>query len=86
MNKQLEKISVTVKIPALGNTYEFIIPNNMSIGNVQNLIIRILNSEYGISNKCTDVTLFDMSDNTALRLECSCAQLGISDGAKLLLI
>ena len=30
--------------------------------------------------------LFDTEDNLALRLECSFAQLGISDGAKLLLI
>lgn len=82
----MEKISVTVKIPALNNTYEFIIPNNMSVRNVQNLIIRILNSEYGILDKNSDVMLFDMNDNTALRLECSFSQLGISDGAKLLLI
>lgn len=82
----MEKISFTVKIPALDNTYEFIVPNNMSIRNAQNLMIRILNSEYGISDKSTDVMLFDMDDNTALRLECSFAQLGISDGAKLLLI
>ena len=82
----MEKISITVKIPALDNTYEFIVPNNMSIRNVQNLMIRILNSEYGIPDKSTDVMLFDMEDNTALRMECSFAQLSISDGAKLLLI
>lgn len=82
----MEKISITVKIPALDNTYDFIVPNNMSIRNAQNLMIRILSSEYGISDKSNDVMLFDMNDNTALRLECSFAQLGISDGAKLLLI
>lgn len=82
----MEKISITVKIPALGGTYDFIVPNNMSIRDAQQLMIRILSSEYGISDKSTDVMLFDMNDNTALRLECSFAQLGISDGAKLLLI
>jgi len=82
----MEKISITVKIPALGNTYDFIVPNNMSVRNAQNLMIRILNSEYGISDVNTDVMLFDLSDNAALRLECSFAQLGISDGAKLLMI
>lgn len=82
----MEKISITVKIPALGSTYDFIVPNNMSIRNAQNLMIRILNSEYGISDKTTDVVLVDMNDQQALRLECSFAQLGISDGAKLLLI
>ena len=82
----MEKISVTVKIPALGSTYDFIVPSNMSIRNAQNLMIRILNSEYGISDVNTDVMLFDLNDNAALRLECSFAQLGISDGAKLLMI
>ena len=82
----MEKISITVKIPALGCTYDFIVPNNMSIRNAQNLMIRILNSEYGISDVNTDVMLFDLNDNAALRLECSFAQLGISDGAKLLMI
>ncbi len=82
----MEKISITVKIPALNSTYDFIVPSNMSIKNAQELIIRILNSEYGISDRCADTMLFDTSDNTALRLECSFAQLGISDGAKLLLI
>lgn len=82
----MEKLSVTVKIPALDHTYDFIVPNNMSIRNAQNLMIRILNSEFGISDKSTDVMLFDMDDNTVLRLECSFAQLGISDGARLLLM
>lgn len=82
----MEKISITVKIPALDNTYDFVIPNSMSVRNAQNLIIRILSSEYGISDSSNDVMLFDMTDNAALRLECSFAQLGISDGAKLLLI
>ncbi len=82
----MEKISITVKIPALDSTYDFIVPDNMSIRNAQNLMIRILNSEYGISDVNTDVMLFDLNDNAALRLECSFAQLGISDGAKLLMI
>ena len=73
----MEKISITVKIPALDSTYDFIVPNNMSVKNAQNLMIRILNSEYGISDKSADAMLFDTSDNTALRLECSFAQLGI---------
>ena len=82
----MEKISITVKIPALDNTYDFVIPNSMSVRNAQNLIIRILSSEYGILDNGNDVMLFDMTDNTALRLECSFAQLGISDGTKLLLL
>lgn len=82
----MEKISISIKIPAIGNTYEFMVPDNMSIQDTQNLIIRILSSEYGISKNNTDIMLFDLKDNLALRLECSFSQLGISDGARLLLI
>lgn len=82
----MKKISITVRIPALDNTYDFMVPDNMSVQNVQNLIVRILSTEYGISNTTNDVMLFDTSDNKALRLECSFAQLGIADGAKLLMI
>ena len=82
----MEKIAITVEIPALNGTYDFVVPSNMSIRNAQNLMIRILNSEYGISDQSTDAILFDKEDSTALRLECSFAQLGISDGARLLLM
>ena len=82
----MEKIPINVEIPALNGTYDFVVPSNMSIRDAQNLMIRILNSEYGISDQSTDVMLFDREDNKALRLECSFIQLGISDGAKLLLI
>lgn len=82
----MEKISVAVNIPALGSTYNFIIPDSMSVQNAQHLMIRILSSEYGISERSDNVMLFDTNDGTALRLECSFVQLGISDGAKLLLM
>ena len=82
----MEKISININIPAIGNTYEFMVPDSMSIQDAQNLIIRILSSEYGISKNNTDLMLFDLKDNLALRLECSFSQLGLSDGARLLLI
>ena len=34
----MEKISISVRIPALDNTYEFIVPRNMSIKDAQNLM------------------------------------------------
>ena len=82
----MEKISISINIPAIGNTYEFMMPDSMTIQDAQNLIIRILSSEYGISKNNKDLMLFDLKDNLALRLECSFSQLGISDGARLLLI
>lgn len=82
----MTNITITIRIPALGNSFDFIVPNNMSVKDAQSLIIQILSSEYGVPNIGNEVTLFDTDDGKALRLECSFAQLGISDGAKLLLI
>lgn len=76
-------ISVSVQIPALHQTYDFIVPNNMSVRDVQQLMLKILNSEYGISDKNTDVMLFDKKEGSVLSLECSFAQLAILDGAQL---
>ena len=82
----MDTISITVRVPALDAAYDFLVPINMSVMNVQKLIIKILSSEYGILDNYTNSMLFDLSDNKALRFECSLAQLDISDGSELLLI
>lgn len=82
----MKKIPVTIKIPAVHGDFEFLIPDSMSVADAQNLIVRILNSEYGISYNSSDLLLFDKSDGKSLRTECSLSQLGIEDGAKLVLI
>lgn len=82
----MEKVSVTVRIPALNNTFDFLVPTNMAVRDVQKLMIKILSSEYNISNSITDVLLFDRETATVLRAECSFKQLGIGDGAKLVLM
>lgn len=82
----MERISVSVRIPALGNCYDFTVPDRMSVKDAKRLMVRILHSEYGVSNQSEDVALFDMADGTMLRTECSFAQLGIADGAKLMMM
>lgn len=82
----MEKVAVTVRIPALDNTFEFVVPNNMSVRNTLKLMLRILRSEYGISASANGIMLFDMRDQNALPPDCSFAQLDICDGAKLLMI
>lgn len=82
----MEKISVSVRVPALDNTYDFIVPSNMAVRDVEQLMMKILSSEYGISESIADLTLFDREDATVLRMECSLSQLGIGDGAKLVLM
>lgn len=82
----MDRVAVTVRIPALASTYEFLIPGSMSVKNALELMIRILSSEYGICNKCDGAMLFDIDDGTLLPFEHSFAQLGICDGAQLLMI
>ena len=82
----MEKVAVTVKIPALNGIYEFLVPDSMPVGNVLALMVRILSSEYGLSDSTDGLMLFDMSDQAMLPSKHSFKQLGICDGAKLLMI
>lgn len=82
----MRKIPVTVRIPAIHGNYEFLIPDNMSVADAQKLMVRILNSEYGIADNSSDLILIDEKDGKSLRPECSVSQLGITDGAKLILL
>lgn len=82
----MEKLSVTVNIPALSGIYDFIVPSNMSVRDIIYLMLRILGSEYGVSENISDVSLFDAIDGSMLRLECSFSQLNISDGSRLVLM
>lgn len=86
MVNTIERISITIRVPALDDTYDFTVPDTMSVRTAQQLILRILHIELGIPDQQTDAILFDVSDGTVLRPECSFAQLGISTGAKLLLL
>lgn len=82
----MKKISVTVTVPALGNVYDFIVPDSLPVVHVQQLMARILCSEYGVQQGTEELSLFDKADGTALRQECSFRQLGIADGAQLVLM
>ena len=82
----MKKIPVTVRIPALHGDYEFLIPDTMSVADAGKLMVRILNSEYGIVNHAADLLLIDERDGKSLRPECSLQQLGIADGARLILL
>lgn len=77
------KKSVTVKIPSIKGTYDFNVPDNMAVMDVQKLMVRILSSEYGVSDDMQALMLMDMQDANVLRAECSFRQLNIQDGARL---
>lgn len=82
----MKKLSVSVVVPALGNVYDFIVPDTLSVANVQQLIVRIFCSEFGVEEGGNGLSLFDTTDGTVLRQECSLRQLGILDGARLVLM
>lgn len=81
----MRKIPVTVRIPTTNSEFEFLIPDSMSVSDAQKLMVRILNSEYGITDNTSDLLLIDVRDGKSLRTDCSFKQLGILDGAKLML-
>ena len=82
----MEKISVSVVVPAIGSTCDFMVPDDMAVRDAAELIMRILRSEYGISGGDSEIMLFDTADGLMLNPECSFHQQEIADGAKLVLM
>lgn len=80
------KLSVSVDVPAIGQKHEFLVPDTMAVKDVIILMASVLVSEYGVSSYSSDLILFSEDDGKALRMECSLSQLGISDGAKFILV
>ena len=80
------KVSVSVDVPAIGQCNNFSVPSTMAVKDVVTLMANILASEYGVSSSPLDLMLFGKDDAKALKNECSLSQLGVSDGAKLILI
>jgi len=82
----MKKLSVSVDIPAIGARHDFLIPSSMAIKNVIELMLKVLASEYGISDDISDLTLIGKEDARMLEDEYNFSQLGIADGAKLIMI
>ena len=53
---------------------------------VRQLVADILFSEYSVKNLVSNIVFIDKSDGKALRMDASFAQMGIGDGAKLVLL
>ena len=77
-----EKMSVNVEIPGINMTHNFLVPNDMNIAKVTDLILKILEAEYqGVK--------YSKSENHVLiqnSTKCSLSQLGIIDGERLILV
>lgn len=82
----MENVFVRVKVPAISRECEFQVPDDMAVKDVKKLMVRILNSEYGVPGNDTEIMLTDMSDGKTLRPEFSFEQSGITNGARLILM
>lgn len=77
-----------VRIPGLGVSHEFLVPDEMPIRRVLHLLLRILHNEYPDA-KCHDAStagLLQASTGLALDKECTLEQLGIDDGDTFILL
>lgn len=81
----MEKISISIRIPAMNNSFDFIIPENLPAGDVMKLVLRIMSDTLD-SGDSESLIFVDMDDGKALRKEYSLKKQGISDGARLMLI
>ncbi len=77
---------MNVNIPAVNKSHDFIVPSTMGIGKIICLMALTISEEYGIAYKFEEAMLVDVHDNMVLNNNCSMKQMGIENGAKLILI
>lgn len=83
----IEKLSVNVYIPAVGDRLDFLIPSQMSVAKIIKLMAKILVEEYqGIKVDLKELILINLRDNNVLDQSCNLQQLGIMNGSKLMLL
>lgn len=82
----MDRITVSIKIPALDVTHDFVIPSTMRMGDVRQLVVDILASEYGVKKLDTDLAFVDCKDGRYLSMDVNIAQLGLGDGARMMML
>ncbi|WP_261304021.1 hypothetical protein [Paenibacillus andongensis] len=83
----MNKISLNVHVPAVGRKHDFLVPEMMSISKIISLMVNILSEEYpGIRIDSKQLSLMDMRSNKVMQQACTCKQLGVINGSKLMLL
>lgn len=82
----MDKITISIRIPALDITHDFIIPFTMKMADVRQLVVDILASEYGVKKTLNSVSFVDLQDGKSLIMEASAYQLDLGDGTKLVML
>lgn len=83
-----EKMSINVEILGINSTHNFLVPDDMNISKMINLIIKTLEDEYPKveCNKMVNHMLVQASTGKVLTSNCGLKQLGIVNGEKLILL
>lgn len=82
----MKKITLQVMVPAVGKRHDFLLPDSMGVLKAIQLMALALSDEYGVSKFSGDLTLIDTRDHLALNNSCSFKQMGITNGAELILV
>lgn len=83
-----EKMSINVEVPGINATHNFLVPDDMEISKMLELIIRLLKEEYSGTecSKLEEHMLVQKSTGKALALNGNLSKLGIVNGERLILI
>lgn len=83
-----EKMSINVEVLGLNVSHNYLVPNDMNIFKMTNLIQKTLEEEYvgAESGRMSNHLFIQASSGKALTSNCSLSQLGISNGEKLILL
>lgn len=83
-----EKMSINVEILGLNLSHNYLVPNDMNIMKITNLIQKTLEEEYvGVAgSKMNSHFLVQAASGKILPSDCNLPQLGIINGEKLILM
>lgn len=83
-----EKITVSVYIPGINKNCEFAVPCNLSVRETIKLMKKIITEEYwgNVLNSESRLSLMRISDHEVLNDSFSFAQLGISNGERMIFV
>ncbi len=83
----VEKISLNILVPAVGQNHDFIVPCKMPIGEVIHLVLKLLQEEYkGIKADFNEIMLVSLEDYKVLKNDAYICDLIPYNGYKLMMI
>lgn len=82
----MDKLCLDIIVPNINRRYEFIVPQDMKVGEAVDLIAKTIREhEQKIHFNIEELMMFSRQDSIALNIEYSFRELGISDGSEIIL-